>query len=593
MSFLNKANWKHYESYFKDYKIGDPKSANELLRKDTSKDLLRELVVLEKNRIWNFTSNPLRSVKELYDSIPLVVKTLNDWDKQFLLDVSERDGAISSKQSAILLRIINSVNVGCYYSKTDRKQFWEMIPKDEVIIRNDRKIDSSNVSEEVFTDETKIIADFKLLKENFDDIMESKLFDFQVLSVNFLLTREDGNAILALPTGSGKSLISIAYAEEMLSNKKVEKVVIFSKLSMIHTWKNEILKHTKNKDLSKYDILNYEKILTKKFTNTENTLVIADEGHSMKGSNTKRFKIFTSYKWKHVVIASATPISNRLSELTALYKLMNKKAPIKNNEVNLSELSETLIRVPKSQLNLPSLTIKDVPIEYENMHEYTLYERDLLEEIEKDKVLAIKLGKKPPIELVKLLYLNMLCSNRNIIFKNSIPLEEQNKFIALKEIIDSHDEDEQIIIWSNFTETLKPMKEMLSDYYDTRLIYGAVKQSERDVIIDDFKNGKFKILCMNQATGSMGLTLTNSRISIFIDRNYSAMLDAQARGRSLRIGQTRDCVIYNLYYADTIEERILEVLKKKESMINEVLESGTSTTDLKIGFKDLYGEKID
>ena len=30
---------------------------------------------------------------------------------------------------------------------------------------------------------------------------------------------------------------------------------------------------------------------------------------------------------------------------------------------------------------------------------------------------------------------------------------------------------------------------------------------------------------------------------------------------------------------------------KKESMINEVLESGTSTTDLKIGFKDLYGEK--
>ena len=66
-------------------------------------------------------------------------------------------------------------------------------------------------------------------------------------------------------------------------------------------------------------------------------------------------------------------------------------------------LSETLIRVPKDRLGLPRLTVKDVPIAYENMHEYTLYERDLLEEIEKDKELAIKLGKKPPIELVKLL----------------------------------------------------------------------------------------------------------------------------------------------------------------------------------------------
>ena len=40
-----------------------------------------------------------------------------------------------------------------------------------------------------------------------------------------------------------------------------------------------------------------------------------------------------------------------------------------------------------------------------------------------------------------------------------------------------------------------------------------------------------------------------------------------------------------------IEITLQEVLKNKESMINKVLESGTSTTDLKIGFKDLYGEK--
>ena len=43
-------------------------------------------------------------------------------------------------------------------------------------------------------------------------------------------------------------------------------------------------------------------------------------------------------------------------------------------------------------------------------------EDDLLDEIKKDKEMALKEGVGPPNELVKLLRLNQVSSNRNIIF---------------------------------------------------------------------------------------------------------------------------------------------------------------------------------
>lgn len=568
----------------------DPKTANEILRKDEHKDLLRELVAKEKDRIWSFSTNPVKSVKELQQATELVTKTLNDWDCTFLRDVNERDGILSAKQSAILLRIINSVNVGCYYNNINRQKFWEMIPKDEIKLVSNRTINQDEVTEETFTDETRIIADFKMLKDNFDNIMECKLLDHQIMSVNFLMTRPNGCGIVASATGCGKTVVGLTYAEELLYQGKISKVIVIAPLIMKSVWKSEILKHTKNKDLSKYEIYNYESILSKKFTNTEQSLVILDEAHRLKGTNTKRFKEFIKYKWGYVVPMSATIVSNKLSELDAIFKLMGSRAPVKRGEINLSAMSEHLVRVPKSAMQLPTLTIKEVGLDYDNFKEYKMFEDDLLDEIKKDKEMALKEGIRPPNELVKLLRLNQVSSNRNIIFQNKVNISEQNKFKALMEIIDEHDESEQFIIWSNFVPNIKELHSELSEYFSVGLIYGDIKQSDRDKIIEDFKIGKYKIILANPSTMNCGVTITESRLMIFYDRDFSSIKFIQALGRSHRYSQTRDCIVYNLFYNDTIEERIIEVLKKKESMINDILENGTSTEDIKIGLSELYKE---
>ena len=55
--------------------------------------------------------------------------------------------------------------------------------------------------------------------------------------------------------------------------------------------------------------------------------------------------------------------------------------------------------------------------------------------------------------------------------------------------------------------------------------------------------------------------------------------------RIYRIGQKNHTYVYNLYYENTIEKRVLDVLSKKSDMIDDILSSGLQTTD--IGFKDL------
>lgn len=330
------------------------------------------------------------------------------------------------------------------------------------------------------------------------------------------------------------------------------------------------------------------KLISKKYIGEENVYdievkdnhnffandILVHNCHRLKNNLSKRYKAFKKYTWKYIVPMSATIIGNKLDELRNIYELINKKAPVRQGNVDLTQLKKDLIRVPKSKLNLPPLTIKEIPIELNNLEEYKKIEDDIITEIKKEK--------RPSNQLVKLLRLNQYCSNKNMITERKLKIEEQNKFKVVLDILDDLDNDKQVIIWSNFVDTIKNLKDLLSDYYSVEFIDGSVKQDKRDKILDDFRANKFKVLVSNPNTLSTGITLINASNMIYFDRDYSSIKFIQAIGRFFRIGQDKQCTLYNLFYEDTIEEVIIDVLKKKEEMINNILENGSSTEDIKI-----------
>ena len=83
---------------------------------------------------------------------------------------------------------------------------------------------------------------------------------------------------------------------------------------------------------------------------------------------------------------------------------------------------------------------------------------------------------------------------------------DDNKYTALIEII-KEQKIEKLIVFAFFRKTLLYLKnKLLNDGYNTGLIYGGIDISERNKIIDDFKNDKFQIL-LSSEVGSTGLDM--------------------------------------------------------------------------------------
>ena len=86
--------------------------------------------------------------------------------------------------------------------------------------------------------------------------------------------------------------------------------------------------------------------------------------------------------------------------------------------------------------------------------------------------------------------------------------------------------------------------------------------------------------------GSSGINLTSADTEIFDHHDWNPATDAQAMDRAHRIGQKKDVTVYRLVSKGTIEERILERQRMKQSLADGVIGAVAA------GFKDLTKEEL-
>lgn len=85
--------------------------------------------------------------------------------------------------------------------------------------------------------------------------------------------------------------------------------------------------------------------------------------------------------------------------------------------------------------------------------------------------------------------------------------------------------------------------------------------------------------------GSSGINLTSVSV-FFYDHDLNPANDAQAIDRAYRIGQKKDVTVYRLVSKGTIEERILERERMKQSLADGVIGAVAA------GFKDLTKKEL-
>lgn len=130
--------------------------------------------------------------------------------------------------------------------------------------------------------------------------------------------------------------------------------------------------------------------------------------------------------------------------------------------------------------------------------------------------------------------------------------------------------DESIILFAHHRDVVATFAKLLV-FQRPAVINGGVKNEERTKIQDDFQSGKCRLIIGNIDAMNLGLTLTRATRVIFAEYAWTPALNEQAEDRAHRIGQ-RDCVyVQYVVLPNSIDEKILQSLLKKEDSIERVI----------------------
>lgn len=160
----------------------------------------------------------------------------------------------------------------------------------------------------------------------------------------------------------------------------------------------------------------------------------------------------------------------------------------------------------------------------------------------------------------------------------------------------SEDRTQKVIIFTEFVATQEYLRNLLINRgYSITVLNGGMSIEERNAAMQEFKN-QTNIFISTDAGGE-GLNLQFANVIINYDLPWNPMKIEQRCGRVDRIGQQRDVHIYNFIVADTVENRVREVLEEKLSVIlkemgldkySDVLDSEVAECD----FTDVYMRSI-
>lgn len=148
------------------------------------------------------------------------------------------------------------------------------------------------------------------------------------------------------------------------------------------------------------------------------------------------------------------------------------------------------------------------------------------------------------------------------------------KLERLREIVDEALTNERkIVVFSYFREVLGAVSAVLGDLALGPLT-GSVSPLDRQALVDDFTARDEPAVLVSQIeAGGVGLNMQAASVVILTEPQWKPSVEAQAIARCHRMGQIRPVDVHRLLAEDSVDERMLEVLAEKRSLIDEYVPS--------------------
>lgn len=422
--------------------------------------------------------------------------------------------------------------------------------------------------------------------------------------------------ILADEMGLGKTIQTIAFV--MSEYKKKQKpTLIVVPTSLIFNWRSEIEKFApnaktvilsgmpedrqsaaKNMDDAHFVITSYGLLRNdiKLYAQTEFAFCFIDEAQHIKNPNTLSARFVKQIKADNFFALTGTPLENTLLELWSVFDFImpgylysrHKFRTVYEVPIVKEKDSDALNNLQKHikpfiLRRLKKQVMKELPDKIENYLPCELTEEQKKLYIgfaAKAKEEVMILGENGEFEKNRIKILALITRLRQLCCHPSLFIEnyegESGKLNLLKEVVESGiGSGHRILIFSQFTSMLGMISDSLSEmgishYY----LDGSTKSEQRFNMVKSFNEGMCDIFLVSLRAGGTGLNLTGADMVIHYDPWWNPAVENQATDRAHRIGQTKVVQVLKLIASGTIEEKICELKKLKQEMVDSVLETG-------------------
>lgn len=231
-------------------------------------------------------------------------------------------------------------------------------------------------------------------------------------------------------------------------------------------------------------------------------------------------------------------------------------------------------RLKKDILDLPE------KIYYTEYVEVTPYQNKLYNMEVNDMVANRSEIVKSLNPLSQFMHLRQICESPelyddNVSYEDSDYYKKNSKLQRLLELLEEiHERGEKVVIFDNWVQPLHMLYYHLSKKYNVCVYTGTMSDEDRNHNKEVFmKNPKYTIIL--GTIGALGTmhTLTAANNVIFYGEPWTAADKEQAEDRCHRISTTKNVNIYTLLAKGTVEERVHNIVYRKEGISNYIVDN--------------------
>jgi SNF2 family DNA or RNA helicase len=428
-------------------------------------------------------------------------------------------------------------------------------------------------------------------------------------------------ACLADDMGLGKTVQTLALLQRDWERNGRRPVLLVCPTSVIHNWRKEATRFTprlpvlvhhgigrsKGTEFAKAAqghavVVSSYAVLQRDLGHLQEVAwagVVVDEAQNIKNPETKQARAARALKADYRVALTGTPVENNVGDLWSIMDFLNpgflgSRAEFKRTflvPIQAARDPEAAARLKRltgpfllRRLKTDKAIIADLPEKMEmktfcplTREQASLYAA-VVRELERTLESAAGIGRKGAI-LATLSKLKQICNHpAHFLGDNSAVPGRSGKLARLTEMLEEIMEvGDRALVFTQFAEMGRILQGYLQESFGREILFlhGGVPQHHRERLIERFQREDGPpVFVLSLKAGGTGLNLTRANRVFHFDRWWNPAVENQATDRAFRIGQSRSVQVHKFVCAGTLEEKIDEMIARKQELAEKVVGTG-------------------